>query len=389
MMKQKRHFNRIMLLFLTLISIPVLALLLSCGPSPQKAATRNLLDGNFDATLQSIDKWKQKDTANPIPRFVSSICAYFLMNGDEASAEIRAIMSSPNDVATINTWLQETISEDPMKPMSFFLKAVNAQILKKHDEAVRLYKEAEKADPNNKLFRYSRIAAEESSAWAAEIPETDPLSYKGEMKLVGNVWIPVEEKFQVTGGKLRTKLGDMECIAEFGDWKPLISINEKNEIAWAAILTRGEIIVKSEQASSPKSPNSMSLGVECNIKADVFDYFGKYYIVVLNEENKTTYPIIPVPFFMTEDGTWDGRIILGNEIDVDPENFQRIRSWEKNINAVIMNEEATIYQGEGASNSFGGMFFMEETRRQTLFGNLRINVSKGQLYGPVMRAGSL
>jgi hypothetical protein len=55
---------------------------------------------------------------------------------------------------------------------------------------------------------------------------------------------------------------------------------------------------------------------------------------------------------------------------------------------VFFDEDARIYQGEGDTGGFAGMF-VEPGRRQTLFGNLRIEVSRGKLAGPVVRASRL
>jgi len=176
--------------------------------------------------------------------------------------------------------------------------------------------------------------------------------------------------------------------AAFGSWKPLVATETERAVAWAAILTRGEIIVSSEQTATAESAGRIALGVECAVKRNVFDYLGKFFIVTLDESKNVTYPLIPVPFYMPDGDTWDGRLVLGTEISIDPENFERIRSGEQNRNAVIMEEEATIYQDEGDARGFAGGF-VTEGRHQNLFGNFRIEVSSGKLSGPVVRASRL
>jgi hypothetical protein len=38
--------------------------------------------------------------------------------------------------------------------------------------------------------------------------------------------------------------------------------------------------------------------------------------------------IIPVPYYMPDGETWDGKLITGTNLAIDPEHFLRLRSTE-------------------------------------------------------------
>jgi len=121
-----------------------------------------------------------------------------------------------------------------------------------------------------------------------------------------------------------------------------VSVQSKDAVAWAAVLMQGELILPADRTAAEERPARVALRVEGATNKKVFDALGKYFIVTLDESKDATYPLIPVPFYMPDGETWDGRLVLGTDISIDPENFQRLRSFGENRNAAKMEEEATI-----------------------------------------------
>ncbi|HXU18692.1 MAG TPA: hypothetical protein VN708_26525 [Terriglobales bacterium] len=363
-----------------------IALFCSCGAPPEQRTSAHLLKGDFASALQDTTKWARKHPADPIPHFVASVCYYFLEKFDACSAERQTALASKDNVAAVIIWVRG-VAETNGSPISHFLLGVAAELREEEREACDRYREAYGVGKTNHLYHYCHLAADQTLHWEALVPEDQPLSYKGEMELANKSWIPTRD-FQVTGGIVSTLLGDCTNTATFGTWRPVVTKQTNQRVSWAAMLNSGRILIRAEEDSEPAGTNQLDLVVTCGFRKAVFDYFGRYFLVELDAQQGETYPLIPVPHYMTDDETWSGKLVLGTELTIAPEQFTPLRSFGKNRNAVSVHEDAALYRADSNPTAFAGMY-IAGGHRQALFGNLRSNVKSGKMSGPIVRASRL
>jgi len=113
-----------------------------------------------------------------------------------------------------------------------------------------------------------------------EIPKTALVKYSGAEESVGGIFVPIAGRFDVSEGKLVSKVGPIEKEASFKAWGYVYSHGKNKEvIGWGPCLTSGELIVSNIFIKSVPSDRM----VENSFNAEDF---GPNYTLIKLEPSK-------------------------------------------------------------------------------------------------------
>ncbi|MBN1587625.1 MAG: hypothetical protein JW937_09415 [Candidatus Omnitrophica bacterium] len=110
------------------------------------------------------------------------------------------------------------------------------------------------------------------------IAEDDPLSQEGMSVLGadGNFW-PQKGEMRITGGSMRTQVGEFEKRAKFTDWDFVYKDkNQTEKLAWGATLTSGDLLLPVEFLT--QAPE----GIYAENRFEVQDFGDKFVLVHLD-----------------------------------------------------------------------------------------------------------
>jgi len=84
----------------------------------------------------------------------------------------------------------------------------------------------------------------QGSELTLQIPKEAKVEYSGFQQAFVGTFAPVAGSFEVSGGKLISKVGDIQKEAMFKDWAYVYAAGDKKKVlGWGPCLTSGEVIV--------------------------------------------------------------------------------------------------------------------------------------------------
>jgi len=295
------------LLFALLLS----ALTTSCGQNAATKATEAFVEADFAAAVPSAALWTQQNGDDPAGHFVLSVSHYFLTNDAAAIAAREQWKAIGNDAAEkVRTWIGQHSSKRPW--LSFFLAGVAAELGNQPAAALTNYAAAAKLEPNLSRLRHNASAIDSNLLYTLSIEADNPVTFKGNMWVEDKRFVPVDPKdshanFTVTGGGVRSTLGELTLSAKCRGWQYVKDKNSGKIASWAVTLSKGKLLVSSLplvdddfiHSADPKDAGPWSqefpiAKVDCRYELQCFDYLGKYLIVDVDRTDDLSFPLFTV-----------------------------------------------------------------------------------------------
>ena len=161
-----------------------------------------------------------------------------------------------------------------------------------------------------------------NSRLEAQIPDDDPLRPEGETQPRGGAWgeggiflsmIPVEGKFKITGGTFETYIGNIRKRAKFTDWDRVYRDGTKDIIAWAAMLTEGEILIPKVLISH--TPRTLAIKNHYALE----DFGPHFFLIRLDPAKRHR-----LGLFRGDNGQWNiTSDYIGGLVDVNQRTIER------------------------------------------------------------------
>jgi hypothetical protein len=274
-----------------------------CSRSPRAEETvaqscALLAGGQPGEATKAAARWVEAAPTDPAGHFLLGVCHYF--SGDYAAFAAerqRASTAAPGS---------DALASFPMPPeekcppaLRSFLRGALAELRGDTTQAAEAYAEAARQDPAQPLFACSAAAARIGAVESVEIPKDQPLAYAGLMSpsAIGN-WVPVPDKFTVSGGQVKTAVGECSASATFGGWG-VLAAKDGRSVGWAPLATKGELIVPvpgaaTAAATPPKEP--LEAAVNTVHRPLPFDFGNRFFRVRLGSPEGSAFPVLVLPY---------------------------------------------------------------------------------------------
>jgi hypothetical protein len=257
---------------------------------PETLTTSALREGQYSDASRYAAKWSQKEPSSRLPHFASAVAMYLSGNTHEALDSERGLAFRDSQAAAeqeIVPWIESITQNQSETASVLFLKGLAAQILHKNEQASGYFHRASLLSPATKQYSDSFLSLSASSRFKAGISETDPLQYKGIMRMSHQTWVPDEEAhFEVTNGTLRTKFAGESFSASFGGWSHIKDKKTGDIVGWAANLVHGKVLTRAsgDEGSCTGIPNRhwVVVSPDSQDRTTNLDFMGNYQVVDLD-----------------------------------------------------------------------------------------------------------
>jgi hypothetical protein len=339
-----------------IITLLLVGLLAGCGPSVNtEEMTADLLAGDLAAAGSAARSAHEARPSDPVPAFVSGLCAYLEGDRELLDAARRDATETPEHRAAVAAWIDGLTSRGDWPPeprLALLLPALAAHLKDDRDGAEQILKAAieNTEDPDLIGYLQANLASLDPDNHVISVIVSDnPLTYSGNMQLAGQVWVPADEGFQITGGTLLTTFQQIHPVSAeidahsefrgtFGGWAHVHDAAHAGDevVTWAALVTAGTLYFESDGFESgeegERSWKSLAdlqplpagaephlhLKVDAQFDTEPADFLGRFQRVALGEGQ--AFPVTMVPHYRYPGGT-SFQMASGTEFEMQSRHF--------------------------------------------------------------------
>lgn len=326
------------------MTMALAVVLAGCAPTEGEKTEAAVLEGRFDAAVEAGALWVEQSPEECMPHFLLALGHYILGNGTEAANHREAWLGADDAVPAASRWLEANREAMEIEWLAPFLEAVLTEAEGYEVEAENLYAVALEKYPDNEFLEHSLYSMAGDDQFEIRIPEEDPVTYTGTLWLDNQRFLPVDPlvepdnaDFKVTGGKLVSRLADLEWTARFGDWAYVLDGATGAQVGWASMLTAGKIVTRPEPGDlAVDLENATSLKIDCRYEVRPFDFLGKYVLIDLDAAEGLSFPLVKS---YTEDDIF---FLLGARLVIDPDLFRDAAGYFGGRNLRMAVEDASF-----------------------------------------------